>query len=692
MQEDTHATDGRADTAVASHVGALATPRVDVPLTPRADMTATTRDEWLADCGLTSRERAVVRLVMEGRTFQEVAERLGIAPSTAKTYFQRSLTKLGVASRDELSGLWAAHRDDGVARAEGKTNADEAATCADGAATQAGGQATCADGAETRTDGKPGERDGTSTSGPGAKGVLLAACRRACASALLILAFVYPQRIVRDGCIGWPVAAGCGVALLIAGLCGRRIVRLCACLDSATLVCVTDGSTNPDSETDIRTIAARAVLWRTIRGVAVCAATTSVALRAIYPVDAWLDGPFAFVTTLGAACLALALAARPTRAGAGGRRAEVLARVLLGVLCAIVATVQPAANAMLFLAGVVTSGLLLRSPEYLEDDHLEDAARSQEPNQGPKAGQGRELAWPTVAVTLLATLGWAMAGSLGRPYTLGVPALVGVSFCCVALLLHAVSRGKQSLVLLTCDAAVALAVGLGMRDLSCALVAFPLVVGAFALGGPTAGDATGEEKPSHGGPATLSAAWLVAAGTTAVLAPPVATLYHTLATAPETKGLALSLFIALFSLVGCVALLPELLHLLGRFERADKKDGASGTEAPDAVTPNAVAPDAVAPDAVAPNTETPDGGLSSDGAPGVAAFLARRGLSETQVAVLAAIYEGKTSREIQSALVLSRGAVNSARRDGYRTMGVHSADELRRVIDASRAARPDESL
>ena len=93
MQEDTHATDGRADTAVASHVGALATPRVDVPLTPRADMTATTRDEWLADCGLTSRERAVVRLVMEGRTFQEVAERLGIAPSTAKTYFQRSLTK-----------------------------------------------------------------------------------------------------------------------------------------------------------------------------------------------------------------------------------------------------------------------------------------------------------------------------------------------------------------------------------------------------------------------------------------------------------------------------------------------------------------------------------------------------------------------------------------------------------------------
>jgi len=70
----------------------------------------------------------------------------------------------------------------------------------------------------------------------------------------------------------------------------------------------------------------------------------------------------------------------------------------------------------------------------------------------------------------------------------------------------------------------------------------------------------------------------------------------------------------------------------------------------------------------------------------------RRGLSETQVAVLAAIYEGKTSREIQSALVLSRGAVNSARRDGYRTMGVHSADELRRVIDASRAARPDESL
>ena len=98
MQEDTHATDGRADTAVASHVGALATPRVDVPLTPRADMTATTRDEWLADCGLTSRERAVVRLVMEGRTFQEVAERLGIAPSTAKTYFQRSLTKLGVAS------------------------------------------------------------------------------------------------------------------------------------------------------------------------------------------------------------------------------------------------------------------------------------------------------------------------------------------------------------------------------------------------------------------------------------------------------------------------------------------------------------------------------------------------------------------------------------------------------------------
>ena len=45
------------------------------------------------------REREVMRLTAQGLTMPEIAERLGIGPTTVKTYMQRVYRKLGVADR-----------------------------------------------------------------------------------------------------------------------------------------------------------------------------------------------------------------------------------------------------------------------------------------------------------------------------------------------------------------------------------------------------------------------------------------------------------------------------------------------------------------------------------------------------------------------------------------------------------------
>lgn len=51
--------------------------------------------------GLTAREHEILRLVATGQTNSEIARELGLALNTVKTYFQRTLEKLGVHNRVE---------------------------------------------------------------------------------------------------------------------------------------------------------------------------------------------------------------------------------------------------------------------------------------------------------------------------------------------------------------------------------------------------------------------------------------------------------------------------------------------------------------------------------------------------------------------------------------------------------------
>jgi Response regulator containing a CheY-like receiver domain and an HTH DNA-binding domain len=52
---------------------------------------------------LTSREREVLALVRTGLTNEEIAQRLGISPDTAKFHVSQILSKLGVATREEAA-------------------------------------------------------------------------------------------------------------------------------------------------------------------------------------------------------------------------------------------------------------------------------------------------------------------------------------------------------------------------------------------------------------------------------------------------------------------------------------------------------------------------------------------------------------------------------------------------------------
>jgi DNA-binding NarL/FixJ family response regulator len=51
---------------------------------------------------LTDRERELVRLVAEGLTNDEIAERLTLSPATVRTHVSRSMTKLGARDRAQL--------------------------------------------------------------------------------------------------------------------------------------------------------------------------------------------------------------------------------------------------------------------------------------------------------------------------------------------------------------------------------------------------------------------------------------------------------------------------------------------------------------------------------------------------------------------------------------------------------------
>jgi NarL family two-component system response regulator LiaR len=54
---------------------------------------------------LTGREREVLALLVEGLSNTQIAERLGISPSTIKSHVSHILAKLGVASRTEAATL-----------------------------------------------------------------------------------------------------------------------------------------------------------------------------------------------------------------------------------------------------------------------------------------------------------------------------------------------------------------------------------------------------------------------------------------------------------------------------------------------------------------------------------------------------------------------------------------------------------
>jgi len=58
---------------------------------------------------LTEREWEVMRAIMEGLSTEEMADRLGVQRSTARTHVQNLLTKLGVHSRLQAAALMTAH-------------------------------------------------------------------------------------------------------------------------------------------------------------------------------------------------------------------------------------------------------------------------------------------------------------------------------------------------------------------------------------------------------------------------------------------------------------------------------------------------------------------------------------------------------------------------------------------------------
>ncbi|WP_413251792.1 helix-turn-helix transcriptional regulator [Streptomyces spectabilis] len=79
--------------------------RARLPLTGSASSTPADPAEEL---GLTTRERAVLRLVAAGRSNRQIAEELFISPKTASVHVSNILAKLGVAGRGEAAAL--AHR------------------------------------------------------------------------------------------------------------------------------------------------------------------------------------------------------------------------------------------------------------------------------------------------------------------------------------------------------------------------------------------------------------------------------------------------------------------------------------------------------------------------------------------------------------------------------------------------------
>jgi two-component system response regulator NreC len=58
--------------------------------------------ESAEEAPLSPREEEVLRLLAQGLSHKEVAEKLGISEKTVATYRERGMEKLGLASRSEL--------------------------------------------------------------------------------------------------------------------------------------------------------------------------------------------------------------------------------------------------------------------------------------------------------------------------------------------------------------------------------------------------------------------------------------------------------------------------------------------------------------------------------------------------------------------------------------------------------------
>ncbi len=52
--------------------------------------------------GLTERERSVLKLLSQGRSYKEIASDLGVSVKTIETYRARMVKKLGCSTRAEL--------------------------------------------------------------------------------------------------------------------------------------------------------------------------------------------------------------------------------------------------------------------------------------------------------------------------------------------------------------------------------------------------------------------------------------------------------------------------------------------------------------------------------------------------------------------------------------------------------------
>ncbi|SDY45408.1 regulatory protein, luxR family [Modestobacter sp. DSM 44400] len=80
-----------------------------LPLTPAglSGVVERRRSEPAGDrlAGLTDRERAVLRLIGEGLTNRQIAERMGLAEKTVKNYTSHLLAKLGLERRTQAAIL-----------------------------------------------------------------------------------------------------------------------------------------------------------------------------------------------------------------------------------------------------------------------------------------------------------------------------------------------------------------------------------------------------------------------------------------------------------------------------------------------------------------------------------------------------------------------------------------------------------